>query len=100
MWEVVVVTDRMVKEELQGSLPPKGNPAFKAMVAAPVLLVLCGKLKTSGFYKDIAASKFGDWFMFDLGIAAQNICLAAESYGLGSVIVGLFDHGPGLDGEP
>ncbi len=91
-WDIIVVTDNKVKEDLQGSLPPKGNPAFKAIVAAPVLLVICGKLNTSGFYKDIVTTKFGDWFMFDLGIAAQNICLAAQSYGLGTVIVGLFDH--------
>ena len=30
--------------------------------------------------------------MFDLGIVTQNICLTAHSLGLGTVIVGLFDH--------
>jgi len=30
--------------------------------------------------------------MFDLGIACQNICLTAHSLGLGTVMVGLFDH--------
>ena len=37
-------------------------------------------------------SKFGDWFMYDLGLATQNLCLAAHSLGLGSVVVGWFDH--------
>jgi nitroreductase len=62
------------------------------MVQAPVVLVLCGRTKSSGFYKDMATTKFGDWFMFDLGIAAQNLCLAAHAHGLGTVVVGLFDH--------
>jgi len=91
-WEIVVVKDPAVKERLQASLPPKGNPAFKAMVQAPVVLVLCGKKGISGFYKDTATTKHGDWMMFDFGIAAQNICLAAHSLGMGTVIVGLFDH--------
>jgi nitroreductase len=91
-WEVVVVRDRAVKEQLQATLPPKGNPAAGAMVQAPVVLVLCAKLKSSGYYKGEVTTKFGDWFMFDLGIACQNLCLAAHALGLGTVVVGLFDH--------
>jgi len=30
--------------------------------------------------------------MFDLGIATQTICLTAHDLGLGTVVVGLFDH--------
>ncbi len=91
-WEIVVVRDPSVKEQLQAALPPKGNPAAGAMVQAPVVLALCGRLKSSGYYKDQVTTKFGDWFMFDLGIACQNICLAAHALGLGTVVVGLFDH--------
>jgi nitroreductase len=91
-WEIVVVRDRTVKEQLQAALPPKGNPAAGAMVQAPVVLALCGRLKSSGFYKEQVTTKLGDWFMFDLGIACQNICLTAHALGLGTVVVGLFDH--------
>ena len=91
-WEIIVVRDPALREQLQETLPPKGNPAFKAIVTAPVLLALCGKLKVSGYYKDQVTTKFGDWFMFDLGIAAQTLCLTAWQLGLGSVIVGLFDQ--------
>lgn len=91
-WEVIVVKDTAAKEKLQASLPPKGNPAFKAMVQAPVVLVLCAKTKVSGYYKEVATTKFGEWMMYDLGIATQNICLTAHDLGLGTVVVGLFDH--------
>ena len=90
-WEVIVIKDASVKEKLQATLAPK-NPATKAITAAPVVLALCGKLNVSGYYDGKASTKFGDWFMFDLGIATQNICLTAQDLGLGTVIVGLFDH--------
>lgn len=90
-WEVIVVRDSGTKLSLQETLS-KGNPASKAMVEAPVVLVLCGKLQSSGYYKGQASTKFGDWFMFDLGLATQNLCLMAHSLGLGTVVVGAFDH--------
>ncbi|MEJ5300084.1 MAG: nitroreductase family protein [Thermodesulforhabdaceae bacterium] len=90
-WEVIVVRNPEMKVKLQETLA-KGNPATKAMVEAPVVFVLCGKLQAAGYYKGQVTTKFGDWFMFDLGIAAQNLCLRAHDLGLGGVIVGLFDH--------
>ena len=30
--------------------------------------------------------------MFDTGLAMQNLCLAAHALGLGTVIIGMFDH--------
>ncbi|MCG6880199.1 MAG: nitroreductase family protein [Deltaproteobacteria bacterium] len=90
-WEVIVVKDQSVKETLAEVLP-KANPARKHFTEAPVILVLCGKLNSSGYIKGEVTTKFGDWFMFDLGLAAQNLCLTAHSLGLGTVITGLFDH--------
>jgi nitroreductase len=90
-WEVILVRDPDIKKALQETLP-KGNPAAKAMIEAPVLLVICGKLKSSGYYKGEESTKFGDWYMYDLGLATQNACLMAHALGLGTVIVGLLDH--------
>ncbi|MGD8543438.1 MAG: nitroreductase family protein [Desulfobacteraceae bacterium] len=90
-WEIVVVTDAAIKNRLQETIG-KGNPATKAVAAAPVVLAICGRLKASGYYKDQATTKFGDWFLFDLGLATQSLCLAAHDLGLGTVVVGLFDH--------
>ena len=90
-WEVVVVKDQETKQKLQATLTPT-NPAGKAMVEAPIVLVLCGQLQKAGFYKGQAATKLGDWFLYDLGIATQSVCLTAHSLGLGTVVVGLFDQ--------
>jgi len=89
--EIIVVRDKDVKEKLKEAMPGS-NPATKSVGKAPVVLALCAKLGTSGYYKEKVTTKFGDWFMFDLGLAAQNICLAAHAMGLGTVIMGLFDH--------
>ena len=90
-WEVVVVKDKEIKERLQKTIS-KGNPAAKAIVEAPVIFAVCGRLEKSGYYKDKVSTKFGDWYMFDIGLATQNLCLMAHNLGLGTVIVGLFDH--------
>ncbi len=90
-WEVVVVKDPETKSKLQQTLS-KGNPGTRAMVEAPVVIVMCAKLGTSGYYSDKPTTKFGDWFMFDLGLATQSLSLAAHDLGLGTVVVGLFNH--------
>ena len=90
-WEVIVVSDLQMKQKVQEAVP-KANPAFKSIVNAPVILALCARLNTAGCYKGVVTTKFGDWFMFDMGIAAQNIMLSAHSLGLGTVVVGLFEH--------
>jgi len=89
VWEVILVRDQNLKEQLSPLLGK--NPASKAVIEAPVVFVLAAKLKTSGYYKGEVRTNKGDWFMFDLGLATQNLCLAAHALGLGSVIVGLFD---------
>lgn len=90
-WEIAVVRDKDIKKQLQAILSPK-NPAGPAMVNAPLVLAICGKSRLSGFYKGDAITKFGDWKLYDLGLATQNILLAAASHGLGTVVVGAFDH--------
>lgn len=90
-WELVVIRDKGVREQLRQTVPPT-NPAVKAIAAAPLLLAVCGKLQISGYYKGSTPTKFGDWFLFDLGLVTQNICLTAHALGLGTVVVGLFDH--------
>ncbi len=90
-WELIVTRDKTIKENLRETLFPK-NPAANAITQAPLIFAVCGKLNSSGYYNGVAPTKFGDWFMFDLGILTQTLCLTAHELGLGTVIVGLFDH--------
>lgn len=90
-WEAIVIKDPAIKQKVQETLS-LGNPAFKAIMEAPVVIALCGKLASAGHKKGEAATKFGDWFMFDIGIATQTLCLTAHYLNLGTVIVGSFNH--------
>jgi nitroreductase len=90
-WEVVVVKDQESRERLKDAMGPT-NPASKGFMDAPVVFAICGKVRSSGFYKGQAATKHGDWMLFDLGLATQSLCLTAHSLGLGTVIVGMLDH--------
>jgi len=90
-WEVIVVKDPKVKSELSTALP-KGNPALSSMTEAPLVLVLCGEKGISGYYKGQPVTEKGDWLMFDTGLAMENLCLAAHTLGLGTVVIGMFDH--------
>lgn len=90
-WEIILVKDPKVKSDLATVLP-KGNPALSSMTEAPLVMVLCGKKGVAGFKKGEAVTVKGDWLMFDTGIAMQSLCLTAHSFGLGTVVVGMFDH--------
>ena len=91
-WELIVVRDPNVKSELANTLTAT-NPARSSMAEAPLVVVVCGKKGVSGFKKGEATTVKGDWLMFDTGLAMQSLCLAAYGLGLGTVVVGLFDHG-------
>lgn len=87
---IVLVSKPEIKTALQQALPST-NPAFKAMVDAPVVAAFCGLGGKAGFYKGTAATSRGDWFMFDVALAMENFMLAAHAEGLATVCVGLFD---------
>jgi nitroreductase len=90
-WEFILVKDPAIREQLITTMP-EGNPARKAVVQAPVVVAMLGKHKLSGFYQGQAATNKEDtWYMYDVGLAAENMSLAAHALGLGSVILGLFD---------
>ncbi len=94
-WRMVVVTDKAVREKIsdlsyvESYFSPKGykaNPSKKALAEAPVLIVLCAEPSQSG-------SLWGQsYYLVDVGIAAENLMLAARGQGLGSVFVGVYDE--------
>jgi nitroreductase len=89
-WEFVIVTDGGLKERLAATLPEK-NPARPAFAQAPVIIAACAITGLSGFFKGSPATDKGDWMLFDLGLALENLTLAAHEKGLGTVHVGFFD---------
>src|SRR4030042_5033341 len=62
--EVIVVTDRAKKERLRETLYST-NPARGAVVQAPVVFALCGKIKSSVDYKGQSIRTYEDLLMFD-----------------------------------
>ena len=86
----IVVKDAKKKAEVMETLSPN-NPSRVAIDEAPVLIVACAELGRSGYKKGEVSTDKGDWFMFDAGLAMQNLVLAAYALGLGTVHIGLFD---------
>lgn len=91
VWEFIAVRDSGLIEKVVGTYAEK-NPATKGSLSASVLIVVCAKTGVSGCYGGKNVTKLSNWYMFDLGIAVQNISLKAHAMGLGTVVVGLMDH--------
>lgn len=91
----IVVRDPGIKDKLADTLssgrPDGKNPSTESLRKAPVVIVACAELEKSGFYHGEPTTDKGDWYMFDVALAMQNLVLAAHSVGLGTVHVGLFD---------
>ena len=94
-WRFIVVQDSNVKNKLADTLvgmsPDKPNSATDAVRNAPIVIVACAELGKSGYYDGVPSTDKGDWFMFDVALATQNLVLAAHSLGLATVYVGRFD---------
>jgi len=95
-WRFIVVKDPEIKAELADNMNTvwDRNPAISAVRNAPVVIVSCAQMGKSGYLKGdppTLATDKGEWFMFDVALAMQNMALAAHSLGLGTVHVGIFD---------
>ncbi len=96
-WRFIVVRDSKIKDKLAEVLTTasdRPNPAAEAIRNAPVAIVVCAELRKSGYSvkepRKPVTDK-GDWYMFDVALAMQNLILAAHSLGLGTVPIGAFD---------
>jgi nitroreductase len=75
-WYFIVIRDRKILDEI-----PKIHKYSKMLYEAPLAICVCGN---SG------AEKFGGYWILDCSAASENILLAANSIGLGSVWLGVF----------
>lgn len=94
-WNLVVVENQEVRDKISelsfvepffSTYGYKSNPAQKALAQAPVVIVACADPKKSG---DLHAQQY---YMADMGIATENLMLAAHDQGLGTVFVGVFEE--------
>ncbi len=97
-WRFIVVRDSNPKTQIADSLSRRkrpdgavGNAATSAVMEAPVLIVACAEMGKSGCRDGTPVTDKGDWYMFDVALAMQNLVLAAHALGLGTVIIGAFD---------
>ena len=89
-WRFAVVRDSATKSKLAETLN-ETNPARDAIRNAPLVIAACAELGKAGLKEGEIVTDKGDWFMFDVALAMQNLVLAAHSLGLGTVYVGRFD---------
>lgn len=76
-WEFVVIKDRVILKEMVG-IHPNG---YQMLEDAPLAIMVCGNLDAE-IYK-------GYWVQ-DCSAATENILLAAQSKGLGTVWLGVY----------
>ena len=89
-WRFIVVKDEAIKSQLAETLT-SWNPMRTTIKQAPIIIVACAELGKSGFKDGEVTTDKGDWYMFDVALAMQNLVLVAHSLGLGTVHVGAFD---------
>lgn len=83
-WTYIVVRDQATREAISATL--ERNPAQKAVAAAPVLIVACADPEKSGKVKD------QHYYLVDIGISLEHLCLEAWNQGLGTCWIGWFDE--------
>jgi nitroreductase len=88
--EVVVVDDPDIRARLQATMTDK-NPAYRAILEAPLIVAFLAKTGRAGFKKGEPGTRRGDWMMFDAGLCMENFMVAAHAEGLATVCIGLFD---------
>lgn len=89
-WYFVVVIDKSLKSKISQTMT--GNRAAQAVQQAPVLIVACAEPGQSGCFDGVPVTdKEWSWYMYDVGLAMQNISLAAHALGMGTVHLGRFD---------
>jgi nitroreductase len=91
-WRWIVVTETGLKDKLAEDVLRKGNAGTNAVKNAPVVIAACAELNRAGFRDgQPSTDKLGYWYMFDAGLSLENMVLAAESLGLGTLFIGGMD---------
>ncbi len=91
-WRWIVVQDKNLKNQIAESVLRTGNRGTDAVKTAPIVIAACAELNRAGFRDgQPSTNKEGYWYMFDAGLALENMVLTAESFGLGTLFIGGMD---------
>jgi nitroreductase len=97
-WRFIVVRDSRLRDRLADTAievnTGRPNRGAEAIRTTPVAIVACAELRKAGYStrepRGPVTDK-GDWYMYDVALAMQNLTLAAHALGLGTVNTGAFD---------
>ena len=84
-WRFLVISEVAKKARLAAAFP-EDNPGYKALLQAPLIIVVCADPAESGVENGI------DYFVADTAIAFTHLCLAAQALGLGTCWMGWYDE--------
>ena len=85
----IILKDPGIKAQLADIAVRPGNRAIVALKTAPIVIAVCAELNKAGFRDGQPhTNKGGFWYMFDAGLAMENMVLTAQSFGLGTLFVG------------
>lgn len=89
----IAIEDQALKDKIAAECTTGFTYNAGTMNSAPMLIAVTVIKGRCGFERDgsYTTSRKDTWQMFDAGIASQTFCLAAHEYGLGTVIMGIFD---------
>ncbi len=91
-WQWVVIQDQNLKTQLAEQVLRQGNRGTEAVKTAPVIIAACAELHRAGYREgQPSTDKGGYWYMFDAGLALENMVLAATALGLGTLFIGGMD---------
>jgi len=97
-WRFVVVQDSQLRNKLADTgievAQGKPNRGAETMRVTPIAIVVCAEMRKAGYsIKEPIepVTDKGDWYMYDVALAMQNLTLAAHALGLGTVHIGAFD---------
>jgi len=88
-WRWIVIQNQNLKTQIAETILRQGNRGTEAVKTAPVVIAACAELNKAGCREgQPVTDKGGYWYMFDAALALENMVLAAESFGLGTLFLG------------
>lgn len=90
-WKFIVVDEPQLKEKIARTTFSTIAPFNKFALEAPVIIAIVME-KPSLLSQIGGRIKDKDFYLIDIGIAAEHFCLQATELGLGSCMIGWFDE--------